>query len=148
MKMSNKGVVLENHEISLINSKMGEMGQYKSEIQAIMKDANKLTYTLPDGTVIKGFINIVKYHRKGGISSELLDTGKYGKIYMRLRSAYIRAKKRAEMQLQYGNTIERQIWAEIKDREYKQNHIKRDQETGNLDYLDQQNINETLSIYK
>ena len=148
MKMSNKGVVLENHEISLINSKMGEMGQYKSEIQAIMKDANKLTYTLPDGTVIKGFVNIVKYHRKGGISSELLDTGKYGKIYMRLRSAYIRAKKRAEMQLQYGNTIERQIWAEIKDREYKQNHIKRDQETGNLNYLDQQNINETLSIYK
>ena len=67
---------------------------------------------------------------------------------MRLRSAYSRAKKRAEMKLQYGNTIERQIWAEIKDREYKQNHIKRDQQTGDLNYLDEQNISETLSIYK
>jgi len=135
MKMSIAGAVLENHEISLINSKMGELGTYKHEINQIMRDANNLEETLPDGTVVKGFVNILKAHRNGGISSERLDHTKYAQIFNRLNNAYSRAKSEAEEALRYGSHEEQQVWASIKEREYKVNSEKGMQQTGNLDYL-------------
>ena len=93
---ADRGVPLEAHEISAINSKIGEQGIYQQKIREIQKDANKLTYTAPDGTVYKGFVNILRAARRGGISSEILDTTKYANIYSRLRTAYSQSKTYAE----------------------------------------------------
>jgi hypothetical protein len=96
MRLSQRGVILEAHEIKAINRKIGEMGIYKEKINAIMKDANRLIYTAPDGTVYKGFVNIIQAARRGFISSEILDTTKFANVYSNLTLAYAQSKRLAE----------------------------------------------------
>ena len=143
MRMSSGGAVLENHEIAAINSKMGEQGFYKKRINEIMKDANKLTYTGPDGTVYKGFTDIIQAQRRGLIGSDILDSGKYRDIFNRLTQAYAKAKKAAE------NQLDPVIKAGIRQREYEKKNSIYKQRVGNIDQVIQDaGLSETLNIAK
>ncbi len=143
MRMSQRGVILENHEITAINSKMGEQGAYKREINKIMKDAAKLTYTGPDGTVYKGFKDIIQAQRRGLISSEILDHTKYANIFNRLSKAYDKSKRLAE------NSLDDPIRAGIRAREYAKINADYNTKTTNLDQLyDDAGLNKTLNIAK
>ncbi len=129
MKLSQRSAPLEAHEISAINSKIGEMGLYQEQIGIIMKDANKLTYTAPDGTVYKGFVNIVQAARRGFISSEILDTTKYANIFSRLTLAYSQAKRLAE------DNLHEPMRSGIRQREYEKISSDNAQKAGNLEEL-------------
>jgi len=143
MRVSQRGVVLENHEITAINSKMGEMGIYKEDINEIMKDANRLTYKAPDGTVYKGFKNIIQAQRRGWISSEILDSGKYERIFIRLRRSYENAKRLAE------NNLPEPILSGIREREYQKLNSEYNQEAGDIDQsLQDAGLQKTLNIAK
>ena len=143
MRVSQRGVVLQNHEITAINTKMGEMGIYKERINEIMKDANRLTYTAPDGTVYKGFKNIIQAQRRGFISSEILDSGKYERIFQRLRAAYDDAKRIAE------NNLPEPILSGLREREYDKINADYNQQAGDLNQLyEDSGITDTLNIPK
>ncbi len=129
MNLSQGGVVLQNHEITAINSIMGEQGIYQEKIREIMRDANRLTYTGPDGVTYTGFVNIIKAQRRGLVPSEMLDTDKFANIYSRLRRAYADAKRSAE------NSLPDQIKAGINQREYEKLLSDRNQKAGNVDEL-------------
>ena len=94
-----------------------------------MKDANKLTYTAPDGTVYKGFVNIIQAARRGFITSEILDTTKFANIYSRLTMAYTQAKRLAE------NSLPDPMRSAIREREYDKISSERDQKAGKIDEL-------------
>ena len=129
MNTSTRGAQLTNSEISAINTIMGQQGYYKEAINEIMKEAEKLTYTDANGNTYKGFVNIIRAQRRGLVSSEILDTAKYAKVYSRLKQAYASAKRYAE------NSLPEVIQAEIREREYKLLENKYNQETNNLDQL-------------
>jgi hypothetical protein len=129
MNMSQRGVILEPHEIKAINSKIGEQGIYRQEINEIMSDANTLRYTAPDGTVYKGFVNIIRAQRRGLISSEILDTAKYANIFSRLTVAYSRSKRYAE------DSLAEPMRSGIRQREYDKSIANYNQKTGNIDEL-------------
>ena len=138
MNISQNGAVLENHEITAINSKIGEMGVWKRSINEIMADANRLEY---GGH--KGFINIIRAQRRGLISSEILDTTKYADIFNRLTQAYSHAKRLAE------NTLDDPMLSNIREREYQQMSSENNQRAGDLDQVyDDAGLQETLNIYK
>ena len=108
-----------------------------------MKDANKLTYTAPDGTVYKGFVNIIQAARRGFITSEILDTTKFANIYSRLTMAYTQAKRLAE------NSLPDPMRSAIRNREYELMRSKFNQKTGDLDQVYQDaGLQETLNMYK
>ena len=143
MRVSQRGVPLQNHEITAINTKMGEQGYYKEQIKEIMKDANRLTYTGPDGTTYKGFKNIIQAQRRGLISSEILDSGKYARIFQRLNTAYDKAKRLAE------NNLDEPMRSLIRQREYDKQNADYNQQTGDLNQvLDDAGLNKTLNIAK
>ena len=126
MNMSQRGVVLENHEIAAINSKIGEMGIYQDKIREIMRDANRLEYN-----GIKGFTNIIRAQRQGLVSSEVLDTAKYANIYSRLQQAYAQAKRVAE------DNLPDEMRAGIREREYEKINSDYNQKAGNIDQVTQ-----------
>jgi len=138
MNMSQRGIVLENHEITAINSKIGEMGIYQKKIREIMRDANRLEYN-----GIKGFTNIIRAQRQGLVSSEVLDTAKYANIYARLQQAYAQSKRVAE------DNLPDEMKAGIREREYEKINSDYNQKTGNLDQLyEDAGISETINIAK
>jgi len=138
MRMSQRGVILENHEITAINTKMGEQGVYKQKIREIMKDAAKLEYQ-----GYKGFTNIIRAQRRGLISSEILDTAKFANIYHRLTQAYSQSKRLAE------NSLDEPMRSGIREREYIKKSSDYNQKLGNLDQVyDDAGLQETLNIYK
>lgn len=94
-----------------------------------MKDANKLTYTAPDGTVYKGFVNILQTARRGGISSEILDTTKFASIFSRLTLAYSQAKRLAE------DSLDEPLRSGIRQREYEKINSDYNQKTGDLNQI-------------
>ena len=143
MNMSQKGAVLENHEITAINTKMGEQGIYKKKIAEIMRDANNLKYTAPDGTVYKGFQNIIQAQRRGWISSEILDSAKYANIFARLTLAYAESKRFAE------DNLDEPMRSGIREREYEKINADYNQKSGNLNQLYQDSgLQETLNMAK
>ncbi len=143
MRMSQRGVVLENHEITAINSKIGEQGAYKREIRKIMADANKLTHTGPDGTVYKGFANIIQAQRRGMISSEILDHTKFGNIFNRLTRAYSKSKRLAE------DSLDEPMRSSIRAREYAKINRDYNAKTTNLNQLlEDSGLTETLNMAK
>ena len=143
MRMSQRGVILENHEITAINSKIGEQGIYKQKINEIMKDANKLTHTGPDGTVYKGFQNIIQAQRRGWVSSEILDSTKYANIFARLTQAYAQCKRLAE------DSLDEPMRSGIREREYEKINADYNQKSGNLNQLyEDSGLQETLNMAK
>ena len=124
MNMSQRGVVLQNHEITAINSKIGEMGIYQQKIREIMRDANRLEYN-----GVKGFTNIIRAQRQGLVSSEVLDTAKYANIYSRLQQAYAQSKRVAE------DNLPDEMRAGIREREYEKINSDYNQKAGNIDEL-------------
>ena len=138
LRMSQRGAVLENHEVTAINSKIGEMGLYKKKLQGIMKDAAKLEYK-----GYKGFVNIIQAQRRGLISSEILDTAKYENIFTRITQAYTTAKRLAE------NALDEPMRSGIREREYEKVNSEHKQKTGQLDQLyEDAGLSETLNIAK
>ena len=143
MRTSQKGAILENHEIEAINTKMGEQGLYKQQINQIMKRANKLTYTSPDGTTYKGFIEIIRAQRRGMIPSDILDAAKFAKVYTDLTRAYVKSKRVAE------NNLDPVILAGIREREYTLLNSNRNQKSGDIDtLLEDAGLQETLNMPK
>jgi len=129
MNLSQRGVLLENHEIAAINSKIGEQGIYQQKIREIKKDADRLTYTAPDGTVYKGFVNIIQAARRGGISSEILDTAKYANIFARLTQAYSQSKRFAE------DNLDEPMRSGIRERELDKINAEINQKAGDIEEL-------------
>ena len=143
MRLSQRGAVLETHEITAINTEIGRAGYYKKDINRIMKDANKLTYTGPDGTVYKGFTNIIQAQRRGMIGSDILDTSQFANIYSRLTQAYSKAKRAAE------NNLPEVMRDGIREREYNKYSSKVNQQQGNLNQvIEDAGLSETLNMAK
>ena len=143
MRLSNRGVLLENHEITAINTKMGEQGIYKQRINEIMKKAERLTYTAPDGTKYRGFSNILQAQRRGFISSEVLDSGKFAEIFSLLREAYSQSKRLAE------KSLPDEIKAPILEREFKLKTKVHNTKAGDIDaVLQSAGLTETLNMAK
>ena len=143
MNLSQRGVQLESHEIAAINSKMGEMGIYQKKVREIMKDAEKLTYTAPNGTVYKGFVNIIRAQRRGFITSEILDTTKFANIFSRLTLAYAQTKRLAE------DNLHEPMRSGIRQREYEKLNSDLNQKKGDVDQiLEDEGIQETLNMPK
>tara|TARA_Y100001973_G_scaffold28773_1_gene43316 strand:+ start:1392 stop:5396 length:4005 start_codon:yes stop_codon:yes gene_type:complete len=143
MRTSQRGVVLQNHEITAINTVMGEQGIYKKRINEIMQRANRLTYTSPDGTIYKGFQNIIQAQRRGFIPSDVLDSGKYADIFSDLKTAYAQCKRLAE------DSLPEPILSGIRDREYEKKMNTLDQRSGNLNQLyEDAGLQKTLDIAK
>jgi hypothetical protein len=108
-----------------------------------MKDANKLTYTGPDGTVYKGFQNIIQAQRRGWISSEVLDSTKYANIFARLTLAYAQCKRLAE------DSLDEPMRSGIREREYEKINADYNQKSGNLNQLyEDSGLQETLNMAK
>ena len=143
MNLSQRGVQLESHEIAAINSKIGEMGIYQKKVREIMKDAEKLTYTAPNGTVYKGFVNIIRAQRRGFITSEILDTTKFANIFSRLTLAYAQTKRLAE------DNLHEPMRSGIRQREYEKLNSDLNQKRGDVDQiLEDEGIQETLNMPK
>ena len=143
MRMSSGGVVLKNHEITAINTVMGEQGLYKNSINEIMKEANKITYNAPDGTRYRGFTNIIQAQRRGLITSEILDSGKFRNIFNKLTQAYSQAKRVAE------ENLPPEIRVAIREREYAAKTSTYKQKTGEIDEVIQDaGLQETLNMVK
>ena len=143
MRLSQRGALLENHEITAINSMIGKQGHYKREINRIMKDANKLTYTGPDGTTYKGFANIIQAQRRGMIGSDILDIGKYANVYTELKQAYAKSKRLAE------DSLPETMRTGIREREYIKQENDLNQQKGDLNQLyEDAGLSETLNIAK
>jgi hypothetical protein len=94
-----------------------------------MKVANRLEYIAPDGTVYKGFVNILQAARRGGISSEVLDISKFANIYSQLTLAYTQAKRLAE------DNLSEPLRSGIRQREYEKINSDYNQKAGNIDEL-------------
>ena len=120
--MSSGGVELTNTERSEIWSKMGELGTFKKELQKIMRYSNKLEH---NGT--KGYINILKEIRRGGLSNEAIETESFERIYPMIRTAYNKAKKQAEA------LLPEEMRTEIRVREYEARVKKEFSEKGQVD---------------
>ena len=143
MRLSQRGAVLLNHEITAINTIMGEQGYYKQSIREIMSKASRLEYKAPDGTVYVGFKNIIRAQRRGLIPSDILDTGKFANIFNDLRSAYSDAKRIAE------KSLPDDILAGIRDREFEKKMNTKNQKYGNINQvLEDSNLQKTLNIAK
>ena len=143
MRLSQRGALLENQEITAINSMMGKQGYLKQEINSIMKNANKLTYTGPDGTTYRGFTNIIQAQRRGMIGSDILDISKYANVYTQLKQAYASAKRLAE------DNLEEPMRSGIREREYQEYENKINQQKGDLNQLyEDAGISETINIAK
>tara|TARA_R100000781_G_scaffold12684_1_gene11130 strand:- start:420 stop:4412 length:3993 start_codon:yes stop_codon:yes gene_type:complete len=138
MRLSQRGALLKNHEITAINSKIGEQGYYKKKIQEVMKYAANLEY---QGH--KGYVNIVRAQRRGLISSEILDNTKFADVHRRLTQAYSQAKRYAE------DSLDEPMRSAIREREYDLKSSNLDQRTGDLDRIYQNTgLQETLNMYK
>ena len=151
MNLSNRGALLEKSEIEAINSIMGKQGHYKRELLKVKQRADNLTYTAPDGTVYKGFRDIVRAARRGNISSEVLDTTKYARIFNDITNAYNKSKRLAEYSLRNGNETEKLMWANIQAREFRLLNKKLNTKKGDLEtlYQDEETpIEETLKMFK
>ncbi len=143
MRTSQRGAVLENHEITAINTEMGKQGIYKARIKEIMQDANKLTYTAPDGTIYKGFKNIIRAQRRGMVPSDVLDTAKFENIYSRLTLAHSQAKTLAE------DNLPEPMRSGIREREYELDLANTYQQSGNINaVLEDAGLQETLNMAK
>jgi len=140
MRLSQRGALLENHEITAINSKMGEQGVLKQEINRIMKKANKLTYTGADGTVYKGFTNIIQAQRRGMIPSDILDSSKFANIFTELKQAYAKSKRFAE------DNLDEPMRSGLREREYSKYESTLNQKKGNINQvLEDSGLQETLN---
>ena len=151
MNLSNRGALLEPHERQAINTIIGEQGFYKEELLRIKQRADNLTYTAPDGTVYKGFRNILRAARRGNISSEVLDIKKYALVFKEITAAYNDAKRVAEDSLQDGTEAQQLMYAEIQAREFKILNRKVNTESGDLETLykeEQTPEEELLEMFK
>ena len=134
MRSSRKGAPLEPDEISVIQSLMGQQGFYKRELKRIQKKAENLTYTDVNGKVIKGFVNILKAQRRGGVSSDYLNSAQYQRIFAEITTAYNRAKSRAEAALPL------EMKTAIREREYEKLRLQRQNEYGQIDQIKEENL--------
>jgi len=135
MNLSNRGALLEPHERQAINTIIGEQGFYKEELLRIKQRADNLTYTAHDGTVYKGFREILRAARRGNVSSEVLDIKKYANVFKEITTAYNNAKRVAEESLQDGTEAQQLMYAEIQAREFKILNRKVNTESGDLETL-------------
>ena len=98
-KRSRGGVIYDKYQRADLYSKVGENGRFNEQLKIIMRDASRLTYKLPDGTVVKGFKNIIIAARRGQIPSEVLDHKDFGSIIPRIDNALREAKLTAAAEL-------------------------------------------------
>ena len=143
LRLSQRGALLENQEITAINTKMGQQGVLKKEINKIMKQAEKLTYTSPDGTVYTGFTNIIQAQRRGLIPSDILDSSKYSNIFTELKQAYTKSKRLAE------ESLDEPMLSAIREREYALYEQNLNQKKGDINQvLQDSGLQETLNMAK
>ena len=113
--LSSKNVPYTSKEISELEHLIGKDGIFNAELKEIMKYANNMKHTFPDGTVKKGYIEILQHMRRLGIASTEypfltdLEGVKYD-----IDRALVRAKENAETEL---STRDRVIHEHDKNRE-------------------------------
>ena len=80
-------------------SKVGELGNFTRELKTIIKESDSLTYKLPDGTVVKGFRNIMRAVRNGKIPESILSYKQYAMVIPRITIALRYATRQAQYEL-------------------------------------------------
>ena len=84
--------------------------------------------------MIKGFVNILKAQRRGGVSSDYLNSAQYQRIFAEITTAYNRAKSRAEAALPL------EMKTAIREREYEKLRLQRQNEYGQIDQIKEENL--------
>ena len=112
--VSGGGVKYTSVEKAELASRVGKDGYFNKELKRIMKEAEKLKYTFPDGKTIKGYVNITRYARRFGITSEELDD--FGGIKKDIKYKLQLAKESIEQDL---STRDRVLIEEDKKRTAK-----------------------------
>ena len=127
IRMSSGGAILEPTEIEAIQSKMGELGGYKKDLNRIMRKAENLEYN-----GIKGFRNILKAERNGNVPSSVVDSTQYKSIFAEITKAFNKNKKIAEGRLPL------ELRSAIREREIEVRNNKLNNKFGMLDRLHKQ----------
>ena len=122
MNSSTNGVELTNTERSALFSKMGEQGLFKRDLQQIKKYSDNIKYN-----GIKGFTNILREQRRGGIGNDLFAIEDYKNVYSRIRTSFHNAKKIAEA------SLPEDMLAEIRNREFIKRASKHYTQQGDVD---------------
>ena len=86
-RTSKGGVKYDVHQRADLYSKVGQLGYFNQELQSIMRDASRLTYTTPEGVKIKGFRNIIRAIRIGQIPESVLNHKEFALIIPQINAA-------------------------------------------------------------
>jgi len=111
--IASNGVEYSSSEKSELKALMGQDGHFNREINKIMKKAEQVTYKTPDGQTITGYVNVMRYHRRVGNTSESLET--YSRIVPQIESLLRQSMKRVEHRLS--------TYSRIKQEGYLKNQI-------------------------
>jgi hypothetical protein len=113
--VASNGVEYTSSEKSELRQLMGEDGYFNKELNKIMKDAADVRYVTKNGQRIKGLVNVMRYHRRTGTTSDILET--YSRIESRVESLLRRSMKRVESRLSTYSRIKEagQLKDQIKD---------------------------------
>ena len=95
--VASNGVEYTSAEKAELKTLMGEDGYFNKGLNRIMKEAKQVRYTTPDGKTIKGFVNIMRYFRRTGKTSESLES--YSRIVSKVETLLRRSMKRVESRL-------------------------------------------------
>ena len=95
--VASNGIPYTSSEKAELKTLMGEDGYFNRELNKIMKDAADVRYVTKNGQRIKGFVNVMRYYRRTGINSDILET--YSRIESRVESLLRRSMKRVESRL-------------------------------------------------
>ena len=143
LKISNGGATLHPHEITAIHNRMGEINSFRKELRGIMRRANNMKHRFPDGHTAVGFDHIIKYARRQGIASSVLDHTKYKGIFKQIDKAYSKAKRAAEQSLPMELAIE------IRKRELEVSRHNQLNTQGDIDTLNRlayPDLKETINL--
>ena len=129
MQTSNGGATLQPHEITAIQTRMGESQSFRKDLRKVMVRANNMKHKFPNGHTAVGFDNIIKYARTQGISSSVLNHKKYKKVFDEIDTAYVKAKRQAVL------TLPMEISIGLRQREMEVSRHNRLNEKGDIDTL-------------
>ena len=122
--VASNGVKYTSDQKSELKQLMGEDGYFNRELQTIMKQAEQVTYTTPQGKTIVGYTDVMRHFRRTGRGSDQIE--EYSRIMKLTESALRTAMSRVESRLSTYDQIklDGQLQTQIKSSAESQNDDK------------------------
>ena len=100
------GVEYTSKQKSELKTLMGEDGYFAEQLANIRRRAQQVTYETPDGTVITGYVNVMKHFRRTGNTSDAIEY--YSRTHLNVEKALREAIRRVHPRLKDANDIKLQ----------------------------------------